>query len=117
VILKTTKEKQTMIVNRQTLAAKRGGDEAGPSHTNLLSLLKEFMESFSSPHMKAWRLYSWPVGQPMNLLVLEMEYESFEAYEKSMAEMLSHPKTPEFQRKLRELTERPVTQEIWNLED
>ena len=58
-----------MIVNRQTIVAKRGGDEAGPSHAKLLSLLQKFRERFSSPHIKAWRFYSWPVGQPLNVIV------------------------------------------------
>ena len=48
---------------------------------------------------------------------MEIEYESFEAYEKSMAEIFSHPEVPEFQTKIRELTERAVTQEIWRLAD
>lgn len=53
------------------------------------------------PHVKAWRVYSLPVGQLKNLLVMETEYESFEAYEKSMAEMFSDPEVPEIQGKLR----------------
>ena len=63
-------------------------------------MLKEFIERFV-PHVKAWRVYSLPVGQLKNLLVMETEYESFEAYEKSMAEMFSDPEVPEIQGKLR----------------
>ena len=103
-----------MIVSRLTYVAERGGDDAGPSHANLLLLLEEFMER-SWPHVQAWRLYSLPVGQPKNLLVMEIEYQSFEAYGKFWTEMSSDPDVPEFQRKLRELTERAVTEEIWHL--
>jgi hypothetical protein len=105
-----------MIVLRQTYAAKRGGDEAGPSHVPLQSLVKAFMERPWS-HVHAWRLYSMPVGQPMNLVVLEIEYESFEAYESYWGEMYSDPETPEIMKIVRELTERAVTQEIWQLAD
>jgi hypothetical protein len=53
----------------------------------------------------------------MNEVVVEIEYESLEAYEKSLAEMLSDPEVREGQKRVRELTERAATQEIWHLAD
>lgn len=60
------------------------------------------------------RLYGPLIGG-FDILALESEYESLEAYEKDMAEYFTSPEAAAFQEKLYELTEVGGAEEFWVL--
>jgi hypothetical protein len=95
-----------MLVNRRTWVVKRGRMEEA------LELLKAEGKRIGSPPVM--RLYAPNIGAS-DLLALEFEYESLEAYEKWSAEYFASPEAAAFQQKLYELTEVGGANEFWAL--
>jgi len=95
-----------MLVDRRTWVVKRRCMEEA------LELIKAEGKRVGSPPV--WRLYEPKVGG-FDLLALEMEYESLEAYEKWWAEYSASPEAAAFQGKLYELTEVGGANELWVL--
>jgi hypothetical protein len=95
-----------MLVDRRTWVVKRGRMEEA------LELFKAEGKRIGSPPV--WRLYAPNIGG-FDLLALELEYESLEAYERSWAEYSASPEAAAFQEKLYELTEVGCANELWAL--
>ena len=95
-----------MFLNRRTWVVKRGHMQEA------LELFKAEGKRIDSPI--PMRLYAPNIGS-FDLLALESEYESLEAYEKNMAEYFASPEGTAFQEKLYELTEVGGADEFWVL--
>jgi hypothetical protein len=95
-----------MLVNRRTWVVKRGRMQEA------LELFKAEGKRINSPITN--RLYAPSIGA-FDLLALESEYESLEAFEKDFAGYYASPEGTAFQEKLYELTEVGGGDEFWVL--
>lgn len=95
-----------MLVNRRTWVVKRGCMQKA------VALAVAAWEQFDQPHVR--RFYV-PDIAPFDTLVLEIEFEDLEDYQKFWAEWAARPETAEAQGKFDDVTETGGSNEIWTL--
>jgi hypothetical protein len=96
-----------MIVNRRTFVVKQGREHKA------IELLKGAVTGHPHPH--PGRVYRPQLG-PFNVLVLEIEFENLEDYERYFAEFRASPGQAEFMEKWFELTKEGGANEIWTVD-
>ena len=99
-----------MIINRRTFHAKPGRTEEAAA------ALKGAIESFPA-YTGAYRIYTWGLlaTPPENTVVVEFEYEDFEAYQRLWNEWAATPEAAKYAEETAELWENRSDNEIWEL--
>ena len=99
-----------MIVDRWTFHAKPGLTEEA------VAALKEAIESFPA-YTGVYRIYTWGLHAttPENVVVVEFEYDDYEAYQRLSNEWYASPEAAEYSEKSAGLWETRKDNEIWEL--
>jgi hypothetical protein len=99
-----------MIVNRRTFNVKQGRMEEA------VALIKAGFEAFPS-YTGAYRIYTWSIlaSAPGDVMVVEFEYEDFEAYQRLWNEWAASPGAEVYYEQSPEIFERGGSSEIWEL--
>ena len=102
-----------MIVQRSIVKVKPGQDRDKVGDLVLSELVAQKERgNYSRP----FRVYTPEFsGQPLNVLILEWEYEDLAEHDKVWAEWSALPTTPAFWEKWSELVEPGHISEIWNV--
>ena len=102
-----------MIVQRSLVKVKPGHDRNEVADLVLSELVAQKERgNYSRP----FRVYTPEFsGQPLNVLILEWEYEDLAEHDKVWAEWGALPTTPAFWEEWSELVEPGAVNEIWNV--